>query len=209
MDDEQQPNNEGAPTGAQDEPQVDPHRERLLKDLAGQKAARRDAEAKLAEYQRKEQEAAAAQERAAGDFKSIEARLQAQIRNEAERAQAAEDKLARYETELRQGKVVEKLAEAGGIGNRKILSKMLDDIGMADADPEALSNGDVQRAIKALKQQAPELFGAATTNTTKPPPGGGQRPPDNNTAEHWKTVGKAFSQRSSNAAYFAARGSKQ
>lgn len=186
----------------------DPKHARILKDLQKWKATAREATGKLAEIERQRQDAEAERERASGD-------LQAQIKRMEARARDMESELAKanatidgFHRQRREATIVDRLATEGGITNRALLARSLDLAGIdGDADPEALSDGDVKAAIKSLRKQAPELFGT-TTNTIKPPPGGGQRPNDDkNSDEYWKQKGQAFSARQGHQPYFSARDS--
>ena len=169
------------------------------------KAEARAAKAELAKHETAKRTAAAEAERAAGDWKAVEARYQAQLRE----LEDANGKLAAdLDNHIKGGRrrsFLDAVMAEGKISNRKVAETLLPNLGLPDDAPESFTESDVKRAVKAYLRDAPELF-AKPNPTIKPPPNPGSRPTDEQDPDHWKKLGERLSSREVGGAYARAKG---
>jgi hypothetical protein len=202
---EQQQDSEGA--GTEGGSETDRHDEHLRKTKAERAEAKtkiRSLESQLSEYQTKERKTLEERERAAGDWKAVEGRLQTDIRGRDEKIAALEQELDGLKRGTRQRGFVDRILTDGKIGNRDLVEAMLPRLGLEDDAPETFTDGDVRKALKALQVKAPELFNK--TSTIKPPPGGGEQGPEKGSDEYFKRLASARSTSGVSSAYNDARG---
>ncbi len=155
----------------------------------------------------KDAEAEKAQLRAKGEFEKIEAQYQAKIRDGQEKLDEAQARIEGFGKAGRQVKFLDKVMEIGGITNRSVAKAMLPTLDIDDA-PEAFTEKDAKIVVKLLRNAAPEIFGSGSTEP-KPPPGSGKRPPEQGSPEHWKEVGRQFTDSTTNSPYAIATGRSQ
>lgn len=160
-----------------------------------------ETERKLAEYEARERETLEAQERASGDFKSIEGRYKNEIKKRDEQIAALTSKVETYEVGGRRRAFIDAIVEEGKVGNRRVIEALIPTIGLEDDAPEHFTPGMVKGALKALREAAPELFSTTTPNIIKPRPGSGNRPPDKNSPDYYRELGKRLTSQQGDDAY--------
>lgn len=202
---EQQQDSEGAGTeGGTEGDRHDDHLRQAKAERDEHKKRARSLETELSVYKTAERKAAEERERAAGDWKAVEGRLQTDIRGRDEKIAALEQEIDGLKRGTRQRGFVDRILTDGKIGNRDLVEAMLPRLGLEDDAPETFTDGDVRKALKALQAKAPELFGKNTT--IKPPPGGGEQRPEKGTDEYYKGLASARSSSGVSSAYNDARG---
>ena len=204
-DEKEQQNSEGTDTAGDTEgARHDEHLEKTKQERAALKKENHGLKSKLSEYESKERKLAEERERAAGDWKAVEARYQTDLRGRDETIEGLRAELEGLKRGTRQRGFVDRIMTDGKLSNRELVEAMLPRLGLEDDAPENFTDGDVRKALKALQGKAPELFG--TKSTIKPPPGGGGQQPEKGTDEYFKKLAEARSTRGVSAAYDKARG---
>lgn len=162
----------------------DRHLAKARQERDAEKERNRKLEAELAQYRKAEKDKEREKARKEQDISKIETRYQQELAERDAKIKELEEQGTARDRRDRRRSFAAEIAKVGGVSNLKLLERAMDDLpdhGI-EVEPEKVSTGDVAAAIKVLKREAPELFGAAQT-TPKPPGRPGLNPKNLNKNE--------------------------